>query len=427
MKGKKINLVAADMGYGHQRAAYPLLALGGGEIITVNDYKGIPEWEKAYWINMLSSYEKISRFKKIPVLGKLVFEVMDTFQKIPPLYPFRNLSSTSTQQKYFFKSIKKGLGKDLMDKLSSNKLPLVTTFFVVAYMAEYHNYQGEIYCIICDADVSRAWAPIDPKNSRTKFFAPSEKVKKRLLMYGVREGNIIVSGFPLPPENVDDKQVILKNDLARRLVALDPKYSYREKEKALLQKIVPSCLDNKKVQPLNISFAVGGAGAQKEIGAVLIKKLANIIREKKVILNLVAGNRQEIADYFKQEIKNCGLASSKNINIIFKKDKLEYFKLFNECLHSTDILWTKPSELSFYSALGLPIIMASPVGSQEDFNRDWLMSIGAGIDSLDIRYVDEWLFDALDSGRLARAAMDGFLNANSLGLYEIEKVLSKKK
>ena len=142
MKGKKINLVAADMGYGHQRAAYPLLALGGGEIITVNDYKGIPEWEKAYWINMLSSYEKISRFKKIPVLGKLVFEVMDTFQKIPPLYPFRNLSSTSTQQKYFFKSIKKGLGKDLMDKLSSNKLPLVTTFFVVAYMAEYHNYQA---------------------------------------------------------------------------------------------------------------------------------------------------------------------------------------------------------------------------------------------------------------------------------------------
>ena len=46
MMQKKINLIAADMGYGHQRAAYPLLDLGGNEIITINNYKGIPDWEK---------------------------------------------------------------------------------------------------------------------------------------------------------------------------------------------------------------------------------------------------------------------------------------------------------------------------------------------------------------------------------------------
>jgi hypothetical protein len=427
MSTKKINLVAADMGYGHQRAAYPLLEIGGGEIITVNNYKGIPEWEKKYWLNTLSSYEKISRFKKIPILGQAVFEVMDYFQKIPPLYPFRNLSETTTQQKYFFKSIKNGLGKDLIEKLSSSGLPLVTTFFVVAYMAEYHNYQGDIYCIICDTDISRAWAPLDPKNSRTKFFAPSEKVEKRLLMYGVKKENIIVSGFPLPKENIGDKQEILKADLARRIIALDPKYNYREKEQALLKKIIPKCLTEKKIQPLAITFAVGGAGAQKEIGITVMQKLANQIREKKIILNLVAGNRKEVVTYFEKEIKKCGLSNCKNVNIIFNKSKLEYFKLFNKCLHTTDILWTKPSELSFYSGLGLPIIISSPVGSQEDFNREWLISVGTGIDSLDPRYVDEWLFDALDSGRLARAAMDGFLNADSLGTYKIEKILLKKK
>jgi hypothetical protein len=427
MSIKKINLVAADMGYGHQRAAYPLLALSNGEIITVNNYKGIPEWEREYWIKNLSSYEKISRFKKVPLLGQLVFEVMDAFQKIQPMYPFRNLSSKTTQQKYFFKLIKKGLGKDLIDKLSLSGLPLVTTFFVVAYMAEYHNYQGEIYCVICDADVSRAWAPIDPKNSRTKFFAPSEKVKKRLLMYGVKQENIIISGFPLPPENVGSKQEILKKDLTRRIAAIDPQYVYRSKEEALLKKIIPGCLGDKKNKPVTITFAVGGAGAQKEIGAVLIQKLANKIRDNKITINLVAGNRLEIADYFKQEIKNCGLNNAKGVNIIFNKNKIEYFKTFNKCLHATDILWTKPSELSFYSGLGLPIIMASPVGSQEDFNREWLISIGAGIDSFDVHYVDEWLFDALDSGRLARAAIDGFLNADSLGMYEIEKRINKKK
>jgi hypothetical protein len=71
--------------------------------------------------------------------------------------------------------------------------------------------------------------------------------------------------------------------------------------------------------------------------------------------------------------------------------------------------------------------MSTPVGSQEDFNREWLLNIGAGIDSPEAEFVDEWLPDLLASGRLARAAVDGFLNANNLGAYAIEKILFKKK
>ena len=48
-------------------------------------------------------------------------------------------------------------------------------------------------------------------------------------------------------------------------------------------------------------------------------------------------------------------------------------------LLDTDILWTKPSELSFYAGLGLPIIMAPSVGAQERFNKAWLRAIGAAI------------------------------------------------
>lgn len=55
---KKINLISANMGYGHQRAAYPLMHLSDNEIITINDYPGIPKWEKDYWVKNLSSYEK---------------------------------------------------------------------------------------------------------------------------------------------------------------------------------------------------------------------------------------------------------------------------------------------------------------------------------------------------------------------------------
>ncbi len=426
MKTKKINLVVADMGYGHQRAAYPLLDLSAGEIINVNNYPEIPEWEKKYWLNSLKSYEKISRFKKIPLLGELVFQAMDEFQEIDDYYPFRDLSKKSVQQKFYLQSLKKGLGRDLMEKLALNRLPFVTTFFVAAYMAEYFNYPGDIYLVVCDADASRAWAPLDPLNSRIKFLLPNNKLKKRFLMYGVKEENIIISGFPLPKENVGENKEILKKDLARRLSNLDSLSKYREKYQSLISNYF-EIKDGKTQEPLTITFAVGGAGAQKEIGVIILEKLASQIKAKKIKLNLVAGVRPEVRQYFFDNLQKNGIIEGDGVQIIFASEKNDYFRLFNNCLHETDILWTKPSELSFYCALGLPIIMSSPVGSQEDFNREWLINIGAGIDSFAPEDICEWLPDMLNSGRLARAAMDGFLNAEQMGVYNIEKIINSIK
>ncbi len=424
MPSKKINLVAADMGYGHQRAAEPLLDLAANGIVTINNYPGIPEWEKKYWINSLRSYERISRFKKVPIIGALVFRVMDNFQKISSFYPNRDLSKQSTQQKFFFRSIKAGLGRHLIAELNPSGLPFLTTFFVAAYIAEYHNYKGDIYCLVCDTDASRAWAPLDPKNSRTKFLLPSAKVKERFLMYGVKPENIIVTGFPLPKENIGQEKEILENDLARRVKALDAKGKYEEHYISLLEKVLPN-FSQAESKPINLTFAVGGAGAQKEMAGIILQKLLKQIKDGKIKINLVAGNRFDVKDYFTSQLKLNNLIDGEEVKIIYAQQKIDYFKIFNACLKETDILWTKPSELSFYCALGLPIIMSAPVGSQEDYNREWLISIGAGIDSLNPEYVDEWLPDLLESGRLARAAMDGFLNAEQMGTYNIEKIINE--
>lgn len=424
MNSPKINLIAADMGYGHQRAAYPLLNIASNnEIITINNYHDIPLWEKKYWENSLKSYEKISRLKKIPFLGSIIFEIMDAFQKIDEFYPNRDLSKPTIQEKFFYRIIKKGLGKYLIEKLNKTKLPFLTTFFVAAYFAEAQNYQGDIYCVICDTDASRAWANMDSENTRVVYLLPSEKVKERFLMYGVKEKNLIVTGFPLPKENIGESKEILKKDLSLRLNILDPKGTYREKYFSLIKEHLPQ---NETVnRPLTITYAVGGAGAQKEIGLVILRNLKDRILSGEMAINLVAGSRPEVRDYFKNGIKEFGLDNNTNVRVIFADNKIDYFREFSNSLRNSDILWTKPSELSFYSALGLPIIMSQPVGSQEDFNREWLIGVGSGVDSGDPEHVEEWLPDLLESGRLAKAAMDGFLNAEAMGTYNIEKLFDK--
>jgi hypothetical protein len=71
--------------------------------------------------------------------------------------------------------------------------------------------------------------------------------------------------------------------------------------------------------------------------------------------------------------------------------------------------------------------MAPSIGSQEQFNRIWLKSVGAGVTQGDPRYVNEWLFDWMNSGGLARMAWNGFIEAPTHGAYRIESIITGKK
>lgn len=419
-KNKKIHLLSLDMGYGHQRAAYPLVFLSNDGVVAINDYPGISPKEKKYWLKSRQAYERISYFKRIPLVGKATFDIMDYFQKIDNYYPFRDLSRKSLQQNTFYKQVKNGLGKNLINNLNQNPLPLVSTFFIGAYIAEYNNYKGDIYCLLCDADISRAWAMPEASTSRVKYLVPTRTAAKRLEMYGVKETNIILTGFPLPKENIGSvEKDLIKKDLIQRLPALDPRGVYKNKYQGLLNDLNLNYeLDNKK--PLEISFVVGGAGAQRQEGIKLIKSLKNSIVEDNIKIILVAGFRQDVYDYFVEELYKIGLDQTR-VEINFHKNKAQYFNLFNKTLRRTDILWTKPSELSFYTGLGLPLILNEPIGAQEYKNRDWLFSFGGAYMANDIRYTNEWLSDWLADGRLARAAVNAYLSAESLGTYNIEK------
>ncbi|MBU3918477.1 hypothetical protein KKC63_01020 [Patescibacteria group bacterium] len=415
-------IIDANMGYGHQRASYPLRGLAPNKkVIHANDYPDIPKKAKKMWESSRGFYEFISRFKRIPLVGRLAFKIFDYFQRIKNYYPKRNLSNPIFLLKQNYYLIKKGLGKHLIDKLKINPLPIVSTFFTSAFVAENFDYPNDIYCVICDADIARSWAPLNPEQSRIKYFCPNTWTVNRLKLYGVKEKNIFLTGFPLPLENIGtEKLEILKQDMKNRLVNLDPKKNYLKKYKVLVDKHLGP-LPEKSNHPLTLMFAVGGAGAQKELGMEIIKSLKELIQQGKIRMALSLGVREEVKDYFVSELKKSGI---KGVKIIFNPEIEKYFEEFNLFLRETDILWTKPSELSFYSGLGLPIIIATTIGSQEDFNRKWLISMGAGVLQENSAHTGQWLFDFLDSGRLAEASMQGFIEVEKLGVLKIREIVS---
>ncbi|MFH1462629.1 MAG: hypothetical protein ABIG08_02985 [bacterium] len=422
-------VISVNMGYGHQRAVFPLKDLApGGKIICANDYQGIPEKDRKVWEGTKGFYEFISKFKKVPLLGQFVFFIFNQFQKIFSFYPKRDLSKPNFQLKQIYSLIKNGWGEHLIRQLCSRKdsklLPLITTFFTVAFMAEFFKYPGEIFCLVCDTDISRAWAPLDPKKSKIKYLAPTQRAVERLKLYGVRPKNIFLTGFPLPSENLET----LKRDLSSRILNLDTKGKYFEKYKSLVKKYLGE-LPKEPNHALTIMFAVGGAGAQKEIGVRIVKSLAEKIKSGRVKVILAAGVRKEVRDYFKRNTKGLSVDPHHQnfgvgVDVLFGKDFEDYYKKFNSALKTTDILWTKPSELSFYTALGLPVVVAPPLGSQEKFNREWLFQLGSAINQKNPDYADQWLFDLLDSGWFAEAALQGFVEAEKFGVLNIKKIIS---
>jgi len=433
-KKPKALVVDVNMGYGHQRTAYPLRGLAPkGRVINANAYEGIEPADKKIWETTRKFYEAISNFKRVPLIGDFCFGVFNQFQKILEFYPKRDLSKPNFSVKQIYKTLKKNWGKHLIEKLKDlseayspvKPLPFLTTFFTSAYMAEYFNYPGEIYCVVCDADIARIWAPLHPHISRIKYFCPNHRTCARLELYGVKKENIFLTGYPLPSENIGTEEMeILKKDLENRLLNLDPKRLYFSRYSSLVRKYL-GYLPSQSSHPLTLMFAIGGAGAQKEIAIKVVKSLRRRISRGEIKIILVAGIKDFVRDYFLEKLKFLGLKNSKQVEILYAEKIDEYFKKFNQHLRTTDILWTKPSELSFYTALGLPIIISPSIGSQENFNREWLLYHHSGKIQGNPDFTDEWLFDFLERGEFADMAMHGFIEAEKLGIFKIEKIITQ--
>ena len=164
--------------------------------------------------------------------------------------------------------------------------------------------------------------------------------------------------------------------------------------------------------------------------AVVIETLLRSLKEKivrgEIRINLSAGIQKRVFEKILGYINSLELSAylDNGISVIFDTDIYRYLDKFNRAMRDTDVLWTKPSELSFYCGLGIPILIAPPIGTHEVLNKRWLREIHTGITPPGPpEYVHEWLFDLRENGRLAEAAWDGFLKVRKLGTYQIEDLV----
>ncbi|MBI1984807.1 MAG: hypothetical protein HYS60_01695 [Candidatus Wildermuthbacteria bacterium] len=416
---KKAWVVDTSMGYGHQRAAFALRSIAQGQrVVHADQYQGIPHSDKAVWETSRRLYETMSRFKKIPVLGDIVFGIFDKFQEIQEFYPKMQAIEHPTLQlrQVYGLMEKKQWGKHLIERLNENPLPLVATFPAIAFMAEYWGYEGPVWLVVTDTDISRAWAPLKAAQSEIGYFVPTSVARERLLRYGVPGRNIFHTGFPLPPDLLRHA----KEDLRRRIQALDPAGEYQKSYADLVKHYLGAVPAKRKQVPV-VTFAVGGAGVQEDIAQEVLEGLSPLLRRRKIRLNLVAGMHKGVTKHFHELAAKHRLSSS--VNIVYRNTGHEYFWEFARVLRKTDILWTKPSELVFYAALGIPLLLAPPVGSQEDHNQEYIVSLGAGIKQLDPKLAAEWVQDMINKGSFAEAAMQGFVEMEKRGTENISKII----
>jgi hypothetical protein len=335
------------------------------------------------------------------------------------------LSRPTLTTNALIRSAKKGMGLGLAERLKAGDRTLLTTFFGPAVLSDFHG-AGRIYCIATDSDVHRVWAAENARETMITYLAPTDRVRRRLKSYGVPGERIVMTGFPLPHRLIGGHEApILKQHLKRRLRVLDPKGRFLRESRDEVGNFLGDLGSASDVP--HLAFAVGGAGAQTELVPRFLPSLRKRLASGKLRLTLVAGIRPEVAELFRACIRDNGLdehEGSGGVSILEARSHSEYFTKFDDLLASADVLWTKPSEVSFYAALGIPLIFSSPLGSHEHYNRRWVIQSGAGVSQGDPEHAGEWLWEMLKDGALAGAAWTGYLRLPKFGLYRVvEEVL----
>ena len=190
-------------------------------------------------------------------------------------------------------------------------------------------------------------------------------------------------------------------------------------------------------KPMRFLLTIGGAGAQKEIFASIIKYLLPLIRENKATLYVNVGDYKNVWDDLIREIPEMTELSTEHfedfesaskfaeealdsdvtgIHGFFHSDIFEAVYITNLLMRSCDVLVTKPSELAFYP---VPKLFIKRVGKHEMWGAIHSAEIGDGtLECRDIPHTLQMIDLFLQDEKLLTDMCECIVTNKKMGIYD---------
>ena len=257
-----------------------------------------------------------------------------------------------------------------------------------------------------DSDVNRVWAPIEPSQSKIRYLAPSGRVVRRLQSYGVSKDQVELTGFPLPHSLLGGSQLSELREICCPASFASIRMAFSATSSPKSSNLWVRCYQQGSATSC---FRRRRRGCPSRDAATFLPSLAELLTSERLRLTLRRGHERGSARPFLEQVERAGLGNElgRSVDVLYEPNLDEYFDRFDAMLKHVDILWTKPSELTFYGALGLALVFAEPIGVQEVYNQRWALENGAGLRQRELSVASEWLTEWLSDGTLAAAAWAG--------------------
>lgn len=192
-------------------------------------------------------------------------------------------------------------------------------------------------------------------------------------------------------------------------------------------------------KPMRFLLTIGGAGAQKEIFAAIIKYLIPYIREQKAALYVNVGDYKNVWESLLQEIPEMkslltehfdhweeteGFAQKAldanqevtGIHGFWHANIFEAVYCTNLLMRSADVLVTKPSELAFYP---IPKLFIKRVGKHEMWGAIHSAEIGDGtLECRDIPHTLQMVDMFLNDDLILNDMCNNIMVNKSIGIYD---------
>lgn len=192
-------------------------------------------------------------------------------------------------------------------------------------------------------------------------------------------------------------------------------------------------------KPMRFLLTIGGAGAQKEIFAAIIKYLLPYIKDNKAALYVNVGDYKNVWDALLSEIPQMKALSVEHfdnwkdtqefsqkandpnfdvtgIHGFWHKNIFEAVYCTNLLMRSSDVLVTKPSELAFYP---IPKLFIKRVGKHEMWGAIHSAEVGDGtLECRDIPHTIQMVDMFLNDDLILNDMCENIISNKKTGLYD---------